>query len=76
MKIIMKYKESGGFQLELHRSGQATYEYGYRMVLARFRAQYPDLEIEEDQFASLANDDNVDMLDEVSFDDNPNLLSA
>ncbi|RRT73152.1 hypothetical protein B296_00033159, partial [Ensete ventricosum] len=59
----------------LQRSGQATYECGYRVVLSKFRVRYPDLELEEDPFASLLEDDNVDMSDKVPFDDSPNLPS-
>ncbi|RWV77349.1 hypothetical protein GW17_00061837 [Ensete ventricosum] len=36
--VARRYKESRGSLLELQRSGQTTYEYGYRVVLARFRA--------------------------------------
>ena len=68
-KIISKYKELVGFQLDLQRSGQVTYEYGYRVALAWFRARYPDLGIEEDPFTSLPEDENVAMPNEVPFDD-------
>ncbi|RWW36594.1 hypothetical protein BHE74_00058370, partial [Ensete ventricosum] len=53
-----------------------TYEYGYRVALARFRARYPDLEIKEDPFASLPEDDNVEMSNEVPFDNSPDLPSV
>ncbi|RRT50010.1 hypothetical protein B296_00009881 [Ensete ventricosum] len=48
---------------------KVTYEYEYRVALARFRARYHDLEIEEEAFANLPEDDNVEMLNEVPFDD-------
>ncbi|RZR76329.1 hypothetical protein BHM03_00001015 [Ensete ventricosum] len=74
--VIVEYKESHGFQLGLQRSGQATYEYGYRVALARFRARHPNLEIEEDLFATLPKNDNVKMLIEVPFDDSPDPRSV
>lgn len=75
-KAIAEYKESRGFQLGLQRTGQVTYEYGYRVALARFRARYPDLEIEEDPFVNLPEDDNVQMPNEVPFDDSVDLPEA
>ena len=72
-KAIAEYKESCGFQLELQRSGQATYEYGYQVALARFRARYPDLEIEDDPFDNFPGDENVQMPDEVPFNDSVDL---
>ncbi|RWV89355.1 hypothetical protein BHE74_00047174 [Ensete ventricosum] len=50
---------------------KVTYEYEYWVALARLRARYHDLEIEEDPFANLPEDDNVEMLNEVPFDDSP-----
>ncbi|THU69602.1 hypothetical protein C4D60_Mb08t16130 [Musa balbisiana] len=64
-KLIEDYKESSGFQLGLIRSGQVTYEYGYRIALARFKAHHPDMETVEDPFASCLEDVTVDMPDEV-----------
>ncbi|RWV79729.1 hypothetical protein BHE74_00021103 [Ensete ventricosum] len=42
---------------------------GYQLALARFWAQYPNLEIEEDPFKLLPEDLNVLMVDEQPFDD-------
>ena len=69
-KLIEDYKESSGFQLGLIRSGQVTYEYGYRIALARLKVRHPNLEVEENPFASCPEDQSVDMPDEVPFDDN------
>ncbi|THU69675.1 hypothetical protein C4D60_Mb08t16880 [Musa balbisiana] len=68
-KLIEDYKSSSGFQLGLIRSGQVTYEYGYRVALARFKARHPGLGVVEDPFASCPEDSSVDMPDEVPFDD-------
>ncbi|THU57112.1 hypothetical protein C4D60_Mb03t00060 [Musa balbisiana] len=67
-KLIKDYKKSKGFELGLTRTGQVTYEYGYWIALARFRAHYPDLEVAEDP-ASFPEDLGVDMPEEVPFDD-------
>ncbi|THU51122.1 hypothetical protein C4D60_Mb06t27700 [Musa balbisiana] len=69
-KLIEAYKKSKGFELGLTQTGQVTYEYGYQIALARFRARYPDLEVAEDPFASYPEDLGVDMPEEVPFDDN------
>ncbi|THU73110.1 hypothetical protein C4D60_Mb04t19340 [Musa balbisiana] len=68
-KLIKDYKKSKGFELGLTRTGQVTYEYGYRIALACFRARYPDLEVAEDPFASFPEDLSIDMPEEVPFDD-------
>lgn len=68
-KLIEDYKQSSGFQLGLVRSGQVTYDYGYRIALGRFMARHPGLEVEANPFASLPEDRDLDMPDEVSFDD-------
>ncbi|THU66555.1 hypothetical protein C4D60_Mb05t15380 [Musa balbisiana] len=68
-KLIEDYKGSSGFQLGLIWSGQVTYEYGYRIALAQFKARHPGLGVEEDPFASCPEDSSVDMPDEVPFDD-------
>ncbi|RRT84608.1 hypothetical protein B296_00012119 [Ensete ventricosum] len=60
-QAIEDYKKSPGFEMGLVRMGQVSLEYGYQLVLARFRAQYPDLEIEEDPFKELPKDSNVSM---------------
>ncbi|THU66522.1 hypothetical protein C4D60_Mb05t15030 [Musa balbisiana] len=69
-KLIEAYKKSSSFELELTRTGQVTYEYGYRITLAHFRARYLDLEVPGDPFNSFPEDLGVDMPEEVPFDDN------
>ncbi|RWW56671.1 hypothetical protein BHE74_00036588 [Ensete ventricosum] len=49
-----------------HRSGQW---FGYQVALTRFRAWYPDLEIEKDLFTIWLQDDSMLMEDEQPFDD-------
>uniref|UniRef100_A0A804JDG7 Uncharacterized protein n=1 Tax=Musa acuminata subsp. malaccensis TaxID=214687 RepID=A0A804JDG7_MUSAM len=68
-EIIEAYKQSSGFQLGLARSGQVTYEYGYRIALGRFQTSHPGLEVEADPFVSHPEDLDVDMPEEVPFDD-------
>ncbi|RWW37748.1 hypothetical protein BHE74_00057098 [Ensete ventricosum] len=45
---VLNYKEFQGFQLELERTSQVTYEFRYRITLERLLVKYPDLSIEED----------------------------
>ena len=71
-KLIEDYKASSGFQLGLVQTGRVSYEYGYRIALARFKARNPDLEVAEDPFDSFPEDMGVDMPDEFPFDDSPN----
>ncbi|THU53338.1 hypothetical protein C4D60_Mb10t13350 [Musa balbisiana] len=68
-KLIEDYKESSGFQLGLVRSGQVTYEHGYRIALTRFKVCHPGLEVEENPFGSHPEDASVDMPEDVPFDD-------
>ncbi|XP_065033859.1 uncharacterized protein LOC135666279 [Musa acuminata AAA Group] len=68
-EVIEAYKQSPGFQLGLARSGQVTYEYGYRIALGRFQTSHPGLEVEADPFVSHPEDLDVDMPEEVPFDD-------
>ncbi|RRT72200.1 hypothetical protein B296_00024241 [Ensete ventricosum] len=49
-QAIDDYKELAGFKEGLKRMGRVTYEYGYRVALARFRSLHPDSEVEEDPF--------------------------
>ncbi|THU55185.1 hypothetical protein C4D60_Mb11t03890 [Musa balbisiana] len=70
-KLIKDYKGSSGFQLGLVRTGRVSYEYGYRIALARFKARNPDSKVVEDPFDSFPEDMGVDMLAEVPFDDTP-----
>ncbi|RRT42302.1 hypothetical protein B296_00048105 [Ensete ventricosum] len=47
---VAQYKESLGFKEGLKWMGRVTYEYGYRVALARFRARHLDADVEEDPF--------------------------
>ncbi|RZR81889.1 hypothetical protein BHM03_00008195 [Ensete ventricosum] len=58
---IIQYKETHDFKLGLERMGQVSYEYGYRVVLAHFQARHPKLEIEEDPYATLLEEEDVSM---------------
>ncbi|RRT31405.1 hypothetical protein B296_00055579, partial [Ensete ventricosum] len=62
-------RAGGGFKEGLKRMGRVTYEYGYRVALARFRARYPDADIEEDPFTIYPEDDLVPMERQQYFDD-------
>ncbi|RZS06646.1 hypothetical protein BHM03_00037339, partial [Ensete ventricosum] len=68
-QAIARYKRSLDFKEGLKRMGQVTYEYGYRVVLARFRARYPDADVEEDPFTIHPEDDLVPMERQQDFDD-------
>ncbi|THU58954.1 hypothetical protein C4D60_Mb03t19920 [Musa balbisiana] len=70
-KLVEDYKGSSGFQLGLVRTGRVSYEYGYRIALARFKAHHPNSEVAEDPFDSFPEDMGVDMPAEVPFDDSP-----
>ncbi|RZS18092.1 hypothetical protein BHM03_00050316 [Ensete ventricosum] len=63
------YKGSLGFKEGLKRMGRVTYEYGYRVALARFRARYHDADVEEDSFTIHPEDDLVPMERQQDFDD-------
>ncbi|RRT52467.1 hypothetical protein B296_00007214 [Ensete ventricosum] len=60
-QAVDRYKESAGFKEGLKQMGRVTYEYGYRVALARFRALHPDSEVEEDPFTIHPKDDLVPM---------------
>ncbi|RRT39828.1 hypothetical protein B296_00024522 [Ensete ventricosum] len=66
---VIQYKESLGFKEGLKRMGRGTYEYGYRVALARFRARHPDAEVEEDPFTIHPKDNLVPMERQHAFDD-------
>ncbi|RZS23331.1 hypothetical protein BHM03_00056244 [Ensete ventricosum] len=66
---IVQYKESLGFKEGLKRMGRVTYEYGYRVALARFRARHPNAKVEEDSFTIHPEDDLVAMERQQAFDD-------
>ncbi|RWW22000.1 hypothetical protein GW17_00013820 [Ensete ventricosum] len=66
---VAQYKESLGFKEGLKRMGRVTYEYGYRVALACFRARHPDADVEEDPFTIHPEDDLVPMERQQDFDD-------
>ncbi|RWV91763.1 hypothetical protein GW17_00045928 [Ensete ventricosum] len=66
---VVQYKESLGFKEGLKRMGRVTYEYGYRVALACFRARHPDAEVEEDPFTIHPEDNLVPMERQQAFDD-------
>ncbi|THU59657.1 hypothetical protein C4D60_Mb07t04370 [Musa balbisiana] len=70
-EAIEAYKKSEGFELGLTRMGRVSYEYGYKVALGRFRACPPSSEVEEDPFSSHPEDQDVDMPEDVPFDDRP-----
>ncbi|RWW36460.1 hypothetical protein BHE74_00058518 [Ensete ventricosum] len=68
-RAVDHYKESAGFKEGLKRMGRVTYEYDYRVALARFRSLHPDSEVEEDPFTIRLEDDSVPMERQQAFDD-------
>ncbi|RWW44304.1 hypothetical protein BHE74_00049945 [Ensete ventricosum] len=68
-QAVARNKGSLGFKEGLKRMGRVTYEYGYQVALARFRARYPDANIEEDPFTIHPEDDLVPMERQQDFDD-------
>ncbi|RZS08883.1 hypothetical protein BHM03_00039921 [Ensete ventricosum] len=68
-EAIAEYKKLAGFEMGLVRTGQVSYEYGYQIALDRFKAQYPDLEIEEDSYTTLLEDGTMAMATEQPFED-------
>ncbi|RRT61510.1 hypothetical protein B296_00012819 [Ensete ventricosum] len=60
-QTVAQYKESLGFKEGLKMMGRVTYEYGYRVALARFRARHSDADVEEDPFTIHPEDDLVPM---------------
>ncbi|RZS13601.1 hypothetical protein BHM03_00045219 [Ensete ventricosum] len=66
---IAQYKESPDFKLGLKTMGWINYEFRYKIVLTCFWTKHPRLEVEEDPYATLPEDDNVPMEVEVPFDD-------
>ncbi|RRT39329.1 hypothetical protein B296_00044465 [Ensete ventricosum] len=67
-QAVDDYKESAGFKEGLKRMGRVTYEYGYRVALARFRSLHPDSEVEEDPFTIRPKDNSVPMEKQQAFD--------
>ncbi|RRT32028.1 hypothetical protein B296_00055547, partial [Ensete ventricosum] len=74
-QAVDRYKESTGFKEGLKRMGRVTYEYGYRVALARFQTLHPDSEVEEDPFTIHPEDDLVPMERQQAFDDSDQLES-
>ncbi|RRT84645.1 hypothetical protein B296_00011508 [Ensete ventricosum] len=68
-QVTNDYKGSASFKEGLKRMGRVSYEYGYRVALARFRALHPDSEVEEDPFTIHPEDDSVPMERQQAFDD-------
>ncbi|RRT31462.1 hypothetical protein B296_00059190 [Ensete ventricosum] len=66
---IVQYNESLGFKEGPKRMGRVTYEYRYRVALARFRARHPDANVVEDPFTIHPEDDLVPMERQQDFDD-------
>ncbi|RZS01385.1 hypothetical protein BHM03_00031228 [Ensete ventricosum] len=60
-RAVDHYKESTGFKEVLKRMGRVTYEYDYRVALARFHSLHPDSEVEEDLFTIRPEDDSKPM---------------
>ncbi|RWW70074.1 hypothetical protein BHE74_00022280 [Ensete ventricosum] len=58
-KSVADYKQSVGFKWGQQRMGQVSYEYEYRVALARFQARYPDLEVDSDPFTEKPEDSLV-----------------
>ncbi|RRT62318.1 hypothetical protein B296_00031328 [Ensete ventricosum] len=70
-QAVEDYKKSTRFEMGLVRMGRVSLEYDYQLALARFRVQYPDLEVEEDPSKELPEDSTVPMVAEQPFDDSP-----
>ncbi|RRT75503.1 hypothetical protein B296_00009486 [Ensete ventricosum] len=68
-QAVDRYKESTDFKEGLKQMGRVTYEYGYRVALARFRALHPDSEVEKDPFTIHPEVDLVQMKRQQAFDD-------
>ncbi|RRT31317.1 hypothetical protein B296_00055278 [Ensete ventricosum] len=66
---VAQYKGSLGFKDDLKMMSRVTYEYGYQVALARFRARHPDADVEEDPFTIHPEDDLVPMERQQDFDD-------
>ncbi|RZR87823.1 hypothetical protein BHM03_00015298 [Ensete ventricosum] len=60
-RAIDDYKDSAGFKEGLKIMGRVTYEYGYRVTLARFCSLHPNSEVEEDPFTIRPKVDSVPM---------------
>ncbi|RRT32572.1 hypothetical protein B296_00057078 [Ensete ventricosum] len=68
-QAVARYNGCLDFKEGLKRMGRVTYEYGYRVALARFCARYPDADVEEDPFTIYPEYDLVPMERQQDFDD-------
>ncbi|RRT59084.1 hypothetical protein B296_00013005 [Ensete ventricosum] len=68
-KSVADYKQPVGFGWGLQRMGQVSYEFGYRVALARFQARYPNLEMDSDPFTEKLEDSSVPIETRQEFDD-------
>ncbi|RZS01281.1 hypothetical protein BHM03_00031116 [Ensete ventricosum] len=68
-KSVADYKQSVGFEWGLRRMGQISYEYGYQVALACFKARHLDLEVDNDPFTEKLEDSSVPMETRQEFDD-------
>ncbi|RWW59819.1 hypothetical protein BHE74_00033224 [Ensete ventricosum] len=70
-EVLSLTKAAEVLQSKLKAEGRkaVTYELGYRVVLERFRAKYPESYVEEDPFAEWSEDANIRMEACQPFDD-------
>ncbi|RRT72257.1 hypothetical protein B296_00003036 [Ensete ventricosum] len=67
---IAQHKESPCFKSGLEKMGRVSYEFGYKIVVTHFQTKHLGLEVEENPYTTLLEDDDVLMEVEVPFDDN------
>ncbi|RZS01461.1 hypothetical protein BHM03_00031313 [Ensete ventricosum] len=65
---IAQHKESSCFKSGLEKMGRVSYEFGYKIAVTHFQTKHLGLEVEENPYTTLLEDDDVLM--EVPFDDN------
>ena len=65
---MASYKESKGFRCGVQRPSQVAYEFRYQVATNRFKARFPDLEVDEDPYVKLPSDVEVLAPVEVTFD--------
>ncbi|RZR80239.1 hypothetical protein BHM03_00006209 [Ensete ventricosum] len=58
-KAIIDYKASVSFKKGLERTRVTSYQFRYQFALARFKARYPTLDLEEDTFMDYPKDQNI-----------------
>lgn len=69
-EVITDYKVSIKFIKGLERLGVASYQFKYLIVLACFKARYPEMKLEENPFINYLEDQNVQIESKMSFDYN------